>query len=102
MQAHSSNTTPPGPGLAAGCYSAHLGHGRARSPSPTATDTYAQVLPLPPGGASSSFPDAAAWGRRALRKKLDLRAELGSLSPWEQTTSYSSPSPHEAAQGKPQ
>lgn len=48
-QAHSSNATPPGPGLAAGCYSAHLGHGRARSPSPTATDTYAQVLPLPPG-----------------------------------------------------
>lgn len=59
--------------------------------------------PSPPtGGASSSFPDAAAWGRRALRKKLDLRAELDPLGPWEQSPSYSSPSPHEAVQGKPQ
>lgn len=82
VQAHSSNTTclaqdshPTG--------SAHLSTAVLALPP----HTYGQsFLPLPAGAASSSFPDTAAWGRWALRKKLEP------LSPWEQPTSHSSPS----------
>lgn len=69
-QAHSSNTTPPGPGLAPDCYSAHLGHGRTRSPSPATTPT---VRSFPSHGRSQQL---ISW--RCCLGKASPEEEVGS------------------------